>query len=103
MGVIASLILLGTAKTSIQQFVSVFFGVYVLLIVAYVILSLVPPGSLGPLERARGFLDDVCGPYLRLLRRFIPPLGPLDLSPMAGIFILVFGGRLVQAVLERIL
>ena len=44
-------------------------------------------------SRARGFLHDVCEPYLRLFRRFIPPLGPLDLSPMVGIFILLLGGR----------
>ena len=103
MGVIANLALLGNLETSAQQFVAVFFGVYVLLIFAYIVLSLVPPGSLGALDRARGFLRDVCEPYLRLFRRFIPPLGPIDLSPMVGIFILVLGGQLVQAVLGRVL
>ena len=33
-------------------------------------------------EILKRFLYDVCDPYLRLFRRFIPPLGPLDLSPM---------------------
>jgi YggT family protein len=103
MGVIANLALLGTAETAIQQFVWVFFNVYVLLVFAYVVLSLVPPGSLGPVEPARRFLHDVCNPYLRLFRRFIPPLGPLDLSPMLGIFILLFGERLVHEVIGRIL
>src|SRR4249920_3009811 len=96
MGVIASLALLGTTETTVQQFVWVFVNVYVLLIIAYVILSLVPPGSLGPAEPARGFLYDICDPYLRLFRRFIPPLGPVDLSPMLGILILLFGERLVH-------
>jgi uncharacterized protein YggT (Ycf19 family) len=34
------------------------------------------------------FLRDVCEPYLRLFRRFIPPLGMLDLSPIVAIFVL---------------
>ncbi len=103
MGVIASLALLGTAETSVQQFVFVFVNVYVLLIIAYIVLSLVPPGSLGPIEPARRFLYDICDPYLRLFRRFIPPLGPLDLSPMLGIFILLFGERLVHEAIGRVL
>jgi YggT family protein len=103
MGVIASLALLGTAESSIQQFVWVFFNVYVLLVLAYIILSFVPPGSLGPIEPARGFLYEVVDPYLRLFRRFVPPLGPVDLSPMVGIFILLFGERLVHEVIGRIL
>ena len=42
-----------------------------------------------------GFLRDVCEPYLSLFRRFIPPLGPLDLSPVIAIFLLQLVGRLV--------
>ena len=30
------------------------------------------------------FLYDVCEPYLRLFRAILPPLGPLDLSPMVA-------------------
>jgi YggT family protein len=34
------------------------------------------------------FLRDVSEPYLRLFRRFIPPLGAFDLSPMIAIIVL---------------
>ena len=34
------------------------------------------------------FLRDICDPYLRLFRKFIPPIGMLDLSPMVAIFVL---------------
>jgi YggT family protein len=34
------------------------------------------------------FLRDVCEPYLRVFRRFIPPLGMFDLSPIIAIFLL---------------
>ena len=45
------------------------------------------------------FLRDVCEPYLRLFRRFIPPLGPLDLSPIVAIIVLqIVGGIVVRLI-----
>src|SRR2546421_8850065 len=71
------------AVSRIQTFVEVFIIVYSLLIFAYVITSWIRlPYSLNKFQR---FLYDVCEPYLRLLRRVLPPLGPLDLSPMIAI------------------
>ena len=41
----------------------------------------------------------MCEPYLRFFRRFIPPLGPLDLSPMVAIIVLyVVGGIVVSLI-----
>jgi YggT family protein len=34
------------------------------------------------------FLRDVAEPYLRIFRRFIPPLGMFDLTPLIAIFVL---------------
>ena len=46
-----------------------------------------------------GFLRDVCEPYLSIFRRFIPPLGPLDLSPIIGIFVLnIVGGIIARLI-----
>jgi uncharacterized protein YggT (Ycf19 family) len=45
------------------------------------------------------FLHDVCDPYLRLFRRILPPLGPLDLSPIVAVIALVVVERLVNGVL----
>src|SRR6188472_4044224 len=81
---VGSMLLADTA-TSVQRFVSVFVGVYVLLIFGYIIASWVPAGSSPSFERVRQFLYDVCEPYLRIFRRVIPPLGPLDLSPIVGV------------------
>ena len=99
---VGSFVLADTAS-SVQSFVSVFVGVYVLLIFAYIITSWIPGGASPTLERARQFLYDVCEPYLRLFRRFIPPIGPLDLSPIAGVFALYVLGRVVNELIERIL
>ena len=41
------------------------------------------------------FLRDVSEPYLRLFRRFIPPLGAFDLSPMIAIIVLYIVQSLV--------
>jgi uncharacterized protein YggT (Ycf19 family) len=71
------------AVSSAQSFVSVFLIVYTLLIFVYIIASWIRlPYSLSPLQR---FLHDVCEPYLRLFRRVLPPVGPLDLSPIVAI------------------
>ena len=96
-------LVLADTATSVQRFVSVFIGVYVLLILAYVITSFIRVGASPTLERVRQFLYDVCEPYIRLFRRFIPPLGPLDLSPIAAVFCLYILERIVNMLLERLL
>ena len=44
----------------------------------------------------RRFLDETVAPLLLLFRRFIPPIGPLDLSAMVALFALWIGSGLVQ-------
>jgi uncharacterized protein YggT (Ycf19 family) len=98
---LGSLGLLADTATAVQRFVSVFVGVYVLLIFAYIILSWIrPPASLLPVVR---FLDETTGPYLRLFRRFVPPLGPIDLSPIIAVFSLLILERIVNALVAGIL
>ena len=101
-GFVASLLLADTA-TSVQRFVSVFVGVYVLLVFAYILMSWIRVGYSPTLERVRRFLHDTCEPYLRVFRRFIPPLGPLDISPIVAIFALLIAERVINAVVGRVL
>ena len=96
-------LVLADTATSVQRFISVFVGVYILLILAYVLTSWIRVGASPTLERVRQFLYDVCEPYLRLFRRVLPPLGPLDLSPIAAVFSLYILERLVNALVERLL
>ncbi len=97
----ASFGLLLDAVSSAQSFVTVFTWVYTLLIFAYVITSWIRlPYSLNPLQR---FLHDVCDPYLRLFRRILPPLGPLDLSPIVAVAALYLVRVLINdVVLDRL-
>jgi YggT family protein len=97
---VATFGLLGDAVSAAQSFVAVFVGVYVLLIFAYVITSWIRlPYSLNAVQR---FLYDVCEPYLRFYRRILPPLGPIDLSPIVGVFVLLGLEQLLVRLLGRL-
>jgi YggT family protein len=96
----ADSVVLADTISSIQSFVSVFFGVYILLIFAYIITSWIRLPYSPTLNRVQRFLYDVCEPYLRLFRRFLPSLGPLDLSPIVAVFSLIILNRIIVAVLD---
>jgi len=99
MGVLATLALLADVGDSIANFVNVFIFVYILLILVYILSSWIRLPYSPWLNRIQRFLYDVCEPYLRLFRRIIPPLGPLDLSPMVAIIVLY----VIQGIVGRIL
>ena len=97
---LATIGLLGSAVGSIERFVVVFFSVYQFALLAYILSSWIRrmPSSLVRVQR---FLYDICEPYLRLFRRFLPSLGPLDLSPIVGLLALGLIERLVILVIDQ--
>ena len=97
-----SVALLYDAIDSVQSFVNVFVYIYTLLILAYIVTSWVRLPYSPWLNRIQRFLYDVCEPYLRLFRRILPTVGPLDLSPVVGVVVLVILGRVVNALLGRL-
>jgi YggT family protein len=52
---------------------------YVFAVLIYAILSFVSPGTYNPLSSV---LASICEPLLRPVRRIIPAIGGLDLSPL---------------------
>jgi uncharacterized protein YggT (Ycf19 family) len=62
--------------------------VYIIMIFAYIVLNLLPIPYNPVIARIREFLDQTVSPYLNLFRRFIPPIGMFDLSPMLGLFLI---------------
>jgi YggT family protein len=99
MGVEATLTVLADAVGQAETFVTVFITVYTIVLLAYVLMSWVRLPYSPWLNRIQRFLYDVSEPYLRLFRRVLPSMGPLDLSPMIGIIAL----WLLDEVLIRIL
>jgi YggT family protein len=98
----AASILLADWVSSAQNFVQVFTLVYFLLIFAYILMSWIRlPYSIW-MSRIQRFLYDVVEPYLRIFRRILPPLGPLDLSPIIAIFTLWIAGSIVVNLLGRL-
>jgi uncharacterized protein YggT (Ycf19 family) len=84
---------LAITRVDIANYVSALFTVYIVLIFVYILANLLFSfGLRPPYSRASdailGFLRDVSEPYLRVFRRFIPPIGMLDLSPMIAIIVL---------------
>jgi YggT family protein len=102
MGETASSMLLYDAVDSIRRFISVFIFVYVIVILVYIITSWIRLPYSPTLNRIQRFLYDVCDPYLRLFRRIVPPLGPLDLSPMLAVIVLLVAQQLVDSILARL-
>jgi len=100
MGVWATFGMLADWRSSLQSFVNVFLSVYILLILIYVLLSWFRlPYNLW-LNRIQRFLYDVCEPYIRLFRRLLPPLGPIDLSPAVAILVLILLQQIVVPLID---
>jgi uncharacterized protein YggT (Ycf19 family) len=102
MGGFADPSLLFDAISQVERFVNVFIDVYILMIFAYILTSWIRLPYSPWLNRIQRFLYDVSEPYLRLFRRIIPPFGPLDISPVVAVLVLVIVQQLVGNGLERL-
>ena len=92
-------------RDSIADFLSALILVYVILIIAYILLNLAfsfgfRPAYSRAFDAVVQFLRDTVEPYLAIFRRFIPPLGPIDLSPIVGIFLLQIVGRIIVGLIR---
>jgi uncharacterized protein YggT (Ycf19 family) len=94
--------LLADTVDRIDSFVQVFVDVYVLVIFAYILTSWIRLPYSPWLNRVQRFLYDVCEPYLRLFRRILPPLGPLDLSPVVAVIVLIIFRQVAHSLLDRL-
>jgi YggT family protein len=95
----AVVLVLADAQSWARRFVDVFISVYIVLIFAYILSSWVRLGYSPTLARIQRFLHDTCDPYLRIFRRFIPPIGPVDVSPIVAILVLVVIREVLTSVL----
>ncbi len=103
MGALAMQTLLFDTASSLQSFVSVFVWIYVLLIFVYVLLSWFQLPYSRTFSTVQEFLDDVVTPYLRVFRGRIPTLGPIDLSPIVAVVVLLVAAGLVNFLIGKLL
>jgi YggT family protein len=99
------MLILATTRDSIASFVEALLLVYTIIIIAYIFSSMYfNLGGRLPYSRwSRSILDflrDVSEPYLSIFRRFIPPIGPLDLSPMVATIVLWLVGGIVVSLIQ---
>jgi YggT family protein len=101
----AAAVILLTVRSDIARYVDALFTVYLICIFAYVVISIMySVGIRPPYSRWWNaiveFLRQVVEPYLRVFRRFLPMLGPLDLSPMVATIALIVVWRIVVSLIQ---
>ncbi|QCR31722.1 YggT family protein [Lysinibacillus sp. SGAir0095] len=84
---------------SILNIISIAFSIYSFMLIIYILMSWVPAAQQSGFGRLLGKL---CEPYLGFFRKFIPPIGMIDFSPIIGILLLSFIERGVKIVLLNI-
>lgn len=73
----------------IQHLLQTALNLYSYALIIYILMSWFP----GARESSFGmFLAKITEPYLEQFRKFIPPLGMIDFSPIVGIIVLRFAG-----------
>ncbi|MFC5557985.1 YggT family protein [Ureibacillus thermophilus] len=71
----------------IVDIINFVFRIYTLMLIVYILMSWIPSSR----DTAFGrFLEKFCEPYLGFFRKFIPPLGMIDFSPIIALLVLTF-------------
>lgn len=80
-----------------------FFLVYTLCILIRILMSWITVAPVRRWSRAFvGFIHETTDWYLNIFRRVIPPVGPLDLSPVVALIVLVILNRFAIRILESV-
>jgi YggT family protein len=101
---VTGVVLAAITRDDVADYVSAFFRVWSLLILAYIILNLIYAfGKLPysrPLTVVFEFLRDVAEPLLRPFRRVIPNLGMFDFSPILALLALGIVGSIIVNIIR---
>lgn len=83
----------------VLRFVSLLFTIYQFMIIGYILMSWIPSAQESSVGR---MLSKFVEPYLGFFRKFIPPIGMIDISPIVALLLLNFIQQGVYVVVERI-
>jgi YggT family protein len=90
---------LGNLLGAIAQILNMVLGIYMWVIIIRALLSWVNPDPYNPVVR---FLYQITEPVLERVRRIVPYLGGIDMSPIIVIFIIYFLKAFVVTTLLQI-
>lgn len=79
--------MLGNFLMAIAKLINFVLSAYIWVVIARAVLSWVNPDPYNPIVR---FLHQVTDPVLLKIRRYVPIMAGLDLSPMILILVIVF-------------
>ena len=79
--------ILGNFLLALAKLINIVFTAYTWIIIGRAVISWVNADPYNPIVR---FLIQATEPVLEKIRRYIPPMGGLDLSPMILIFAVIF-------------
>ena len=82
----------------VYKFIIYLFNFYEYSMLAYILTSWVPQIKNNFIVE---FLEAICEPYLKLFRKFIPPIGLLDISPVVALIVLSVIQNLLIALLFK--
>lgn len=81
------MILLANLLHAIGYILNIAIMIYIWIVIIRVFLPWIGADPYNPVV---SFINSITDPPLRLLQRYIPPVGGVDLSPLALIFALIF-------------
>lgn len=91
---------LAVTRLDVADYVDTLIWIYTLLIFVRILMSWIPRMPYNQLlNTVVRFVEDVTDPYLELFRRFIPPIGMVDISPIVALLVLrIVGGIVVNLI-----
>ena len=72
--------------------------VYTTILFVYILMSWIPQKR-GIIADIDSVLARICDPFLDIFRRFIPPIGMVDISPIFAFLVLQLAVRLIVTIL----
>jgi YggT family protein len=94
-----------TVRSDIADFIQTLAFVYVILLIAYIFSQMYFAFG-GRLPYAKwssavlDFLRQVADPFLAIFRRFIPTIGPIDISPIFAIIVVQLVAAVVAGAID---
>jgi YggT family protein len=94
---IGAVSIVGLFVIALAEMVAMIINIFLFAVIVMVIMSWVNPGGYNPVI---GLIDSLCRPIMRPIRRIIPAMGGLDLSPLfASLGLIVLKMLLIPPIL----